>query len=86
MMTWRNDVCGRSMARGKRAATRGLALVSTLALSIIGLSGCYYVVPAPPPPPGGALVVPQLVRERPQCGWKYGTGWYGWAWYGSVPC
>jgi len=32
------------------------------------------------PPPSLAPAAPQFVRERPQCGWSYGTGWHGWAW------
>jgi hypothetical protein len=65
---------------------RVFVLTLMLALTGLGLAGCYYVVPAPPPPPGTPLVVPQQVRERPQCGWTYGLGWRGWAWYSSVPC
>ena len=61
-------------------------LTFVLALAAIGLAGCYYVVPAAPPPPGVAPVVPEFVRDRPQCRWSYGTGWHGWAWYSSVPC
>ena len=57
-----------------------------LALAAIGLAGCYYVVQAAPPPPGVPLVVPEFVRDRPQCRWSYGMGWHGWAWYSSVPC
>jgi hypothetical protein len=72
--------------RAERAVRRIPALLIVLGLGTIGLAGCYYVVPAPPPPPGAPLAVPQFVRERPQCGWTYGTGWYGWAWYSALPC
>jgi hypothetical protein len=72
--------------RAGRGVRRRWALGFVLALATIALAGCYYVVPAPPPPPGAAPAVPQFVRERPQCGWTYGMGWYGWAWYGALPC
>jgi hypothetical protein len=65
---------------------RAVVLLLVLVLAMVGLAGCYYVAPAPPPPPGTSLAVPQFVQERPQCGWTYGMGWYGWAWYGSLPC
>ncbi len=60
-----------------------LALVLLIGLVAAGLSGCY-VVPAPPPPgPGVSPPPPAHVVATPQCGWRYGVGWYGWGWYGS---
>jgi hypothetical protein len=75
-----------AVAGAARVRRRAVVLVLMLALTALGLPGCYYVVPVPPPPPGAAPAVPPQVRERPQCGWMYGPGWRGWAWYSSVPC
>ena len=61
-------------------------LLFVLVLAAFSLAGCYHIIPAAPPPPGFHLVVPQFVRDRPQCRWSYGPGWHGWAWYSSVPC
>ena len=62
---------------------RILALVFILSLVGAALSGCY-VVPAPPPfAPGVAPAPPPYVMGTPQCGWRYGVGWYGWGWYGA---
>jgi len=66
--------------------SKRVALIGMLTLAALGLGGCYHVVPAPPPPPGVAPVPPPYVLARPQCGWTYGPGWRGWAWYSSIPC
>jgi hypothetical protein len=59
-----------------------LTLAALLLSLALFLAGCY-VVPAPPPPgPGLIPPVPGYVMTNPQCGWKYGVGWYGWGWYG----
>jgi hypothetical protein len=79
-----NVGAAREADRGGSGRVFVLALL--LVLTALGLAACYYVVPAPPPPPGAPLAVPPQVRERPQCGWTYGLGWRGWAWYSSVPC
>jgi hypothetical protein len=65
--------------------TRRFCLALLLIAATLGLGGCY-VVPAPPPPPGSPLVVPPYVQSRPECGWTYGSGWYGWGWYNSFAC
>jgi hypothetical protein len=76
---------------GGGAPTRGQSMRPAFWLAVglmvasTGLGGCY-VVPAPPPPPGGALIVPPYVQARPQCGWSFGSGWYGWGWYNSFLC
>jgi hypothetical protein len=57
-----------------------VALLSMLVVATVGQAGCCYVLPRTP------LVVPRFVQERPQCGCTYEMGWYGWAWYGSIPC
>ena len=59
----------------------GAALV--LITVAVALGGCY-VVPAPPPvAPGVGPPPPPYVLARPECGWRYGSGCYGWGWYGA---
>jgi hypothetical protein len=64
--------------------SRVLSLAVLLIVSV-GLGGCY-VVPTGPPPPGAVVIPPPFVVDRPQCGWTYGPGWYGWGWYSAWPC
>jgi hypothetical protein len=62
---------------------RWLTRILLVVFVALGLAGCL-AIPAPPPPgPGLAPPPPPRVLATPQCGWRYGVGWYGWGWYGA---